>query len=594
MAEPVTAQARLDRIVVLIASNMVAEVCSLYVARADGLLELFATEGLNREAVHLTTIRAGEGLIGLIADTADPLSLSDAQMHPAYSHEPEIGEESYQSFLGVPVLRGGATLGVLVIQNRARRIYSDEEIEALQTTAMLLAEMIASGELEGLAGKLPSAKALRKAVAQIEQLVAEKLGLSKSALHKSRIVVSKIVADDVNADLARLETAIEAMHASIDELVDRSDNGAKGELRDALDAFRTIAHDRDWLQRLREVVTGGLTAEAAVERVQNARAKLQRQTGPNRRDQRFDLNKVASRLLLYQLTEQSHLLEPVEGVVEGINFQWLPGHPITISPDSPFPPKFPTPPSQNDYYSRLAEAKRLGESLIDILSRRQFADFCDFRDCVDSYLRVLPVGHGLGEHNIVPADNQARILRAMFAAQVNLLPIGISAQLQVFLENHQSLRPFSDGIERFYEAVRKGKIARPLSLDAMQGFARGVAANSPMVFAPSVRDVFRESAMPVPSAAEQPAVALSPASSIPKPPSDPLESVSARAQHDYFGASLVNSLVRLAGKGKTLSENLKGWKEAWDQLNPYAAQIIDWLRLYHGSSESGPPPTIGA
>ena len=169
MAEPVTAQARLDRIVVLIASNMVAEVCSVYVARADGPLELFATEGLNREAVHMTTMRPGEGLVGLIAATAEPLALSDAQNHPAFSYKPETGEEIYQSFLGVPVLRGGATLGVLVVQNRARRTYSEEEIEALQTTAMLLAEMIASGELQAVAGHgvgdraAPAAVAARRA-----------------------------------------------------------------------------------------------------------------------------------------------------------------------------------------------------------------------------------------------------------------------------------------------------------------------------------------------------------------------------------------------------------------------------------------------
>ncbi len=151
MAEPVSAQARLDRIVIHIAANMVAEVCSVYVARADGKLELYATEGLNREAVHLTTMTTGEGLVGLIADKAEPLALADAQAHPAFSYRPETGEEIYQSFLGVPILRGGNTLGVLVVQNRARRTYSEEEVEALQTTAMLLAEMIASGELQSLA-----------------------------------------------------------------------------------------------------------------------------------------------------------------------------------------------------------------------------------------------------------------------------------------------------------------------------------------------------------------------------------------------------------------------------------------------------------
>src|SRR5215813_6656871 len=151
MAEPVSPQARLDKIVVHIAASMVAEVCSVYVLRADEKLELYATEGLNREAVHVSTLRRGEGLVGLIAETAEPLALADAQLHPAFSYRPETGEEIYSSFLGVPVLRGGNTLGVLVVQNKARRNYPEEEIEALQTTAMVLAEMIASGELQTLA-----------------------------------------------------------------------------------------------------------------------------------------------------------------------------------------------------------------------------------------------------------------------------------------------------------------------------------------------------------------------------------------------------------------------------------------------------------
>ena len=151
MAEPVSAQDRLDKIVVLIAANMVAEVCSVYVLRVDGTLELYATEGLNREAVHQTVMRADEGLVGLVASEANPINLSDAQTHPAFSYRPETGEEIYHSFLGVPILRAGNTLGVLVVQNRARRTYSEEEEEALQTTAMVLAEMIASGELSALA-----------------------------------------------------------------------------------------------------------------------------------------------------------------------------------------------------------------------------------------------------------------------------------------------------------------------------------------------------------------------------------------------------------------------------------------------------------
>ena len=150
MAEPVSAQDRLNKIVVLIAANMVAEVCSLYVLRVDGTLELYATEGLKPESVHVTVLRQDEGLVGLVASEAKSLNLSDAQHHPAFAFRPETGEEIYHSFLGVPILRAGNTLGVLVVQNRAARSSEDEE-EALQTTGMVLAETIASGELSALA-----------------------------------------------------------------------------------------------------------------------------------------------------------------------------------------------------------------------------------------------------------------------------------------------------------------------------------------------------------------------------------------------------------------------------------------------------------
>jgi len=166
MAEQVSAQERLDKIVVLIAANMVAEVCSVYVLRVDNTLELYATEGLNRDAVHRTVLSAHEGLVGLVASEATPLNLSDAQSHPAFSFRPETGEEIYHSFLGVPILRAGNTLGVLVVQNRAKRTYVEEEVEALQTTAMVLAEMIASGELSAMA--LPGAIAVLTGADAIE------------------------------------------------------------------------------------------------------------------------------------------------------------------------------------------------------------------------------------------------------------------------------------------------------------------------------------------------------------------------------------------------------------------------------------------
>ncbi len=307
-AEPVNAQARLDKIVVQIAANMVAEVCSVYVLRADQRLELYATEGLNREAVHLTTMKAGEGLVGLIAQSAEPLALSEAHEHPAFSYRPETGEEIYHSFLGVPILRGGNTVGVLVVQNKVRRSYSEEEVEALQTTAMLLAEMIASGELQSIA-KSTEPLALDGPLSLKGASISEGVGLGYVLLHEPRVVIKSLLAEDIPGELQRLDTAIEAMRLSIDEIVAHGDRMGAGEHREVLEAVRMVANDRGWLRRLREAVMTGLTAEAAVERVQNdARARMQRQTDPYLRDRLHDLDDLANRLL-HQLTGQSYVAD---------------------------------------------------------------------------------------------------------------------------------------------------------------------------------------------------------------------------------------------------------------------------------------------
>lgn len=307
MAEPVSAQERLDRIVVLIAANMVAEVCSVYVLRADGTLELYATEGLNRAAVHLTTMRAGEGLVGLIAETAEALNISDAQTHPRYSYKPETGEEIYNSFLGVPILRAGNTIGVLVVQNSARRTYSEEEMEALQTTAMVIAEMVAGGELEALANPASGGTALRRPLMLTGVPIAEGVGLGHVVLHEPRIVIKNMLADDPAQEDRRLEEALLALQASIDVLIS-GDGLGPGEHREILETFRMFAHDRGWLRRLREAIASGLTAEAAVERVQSdTRAKLLRQTDPYLRERLHDFDDLANRLL-HQLTGEAFTL----------------------------------------------------------------------------------------------------------------------------------------------------------------------------------------------------------------------------------------------------------------------------------------------
>jgi phosphotransferase system, enzyme I, PtsP len=305
MAEPVSAQERLDKIVVLIAANMVAEVCSVYVLRVDSTLELYATEGLNRDAVHRTVLGSDEGLVGLVSSQATAINLSNAQAHPAFSFRPETGEEIYHSFLGVPILRAGNTLGVLVVQNRAKRTYSEEEVEALQTTAMVLAEMIASGELSALA--LPGAEpAARRSLHLKGMALSEGIALGHVVLHEPRVVVTNYIADDVTKELKHLESAIETLRTDLDQLLEHGDVVDGGEHRDVLEAYRMFAYDTGWAHKLQEAVMTGLTAEAAVERVQSdTRARMLRQTDPYLRERLHDLDDLANRLMR-QLTGRDH------------------------------------------------------------------------------------------------------------------------------------------------------------------------------------------------------------------------------------------------------------------------------------------------
>jgi phosphotransferase system, enzyme I, PtsP len=298
MAEQETAQRRLDKIASLIAANMVAEVCSIYVMRPGQVLELYATEGLKASAVHKSKLKVGEGLVGIIADQAIGLNLADAQKHPSFKYLPETGEEIYNSFLGTPIMRGGTVIGVLVVQNRTQRSYTDEEEEALQTTAMVLAEVIASGELKEVARETAADVAHLRPHHLRGEALAEGVALGHAVLHEPRITVHNLIAESIPAERQRLEEAVRQLRLQVDELVDEHDSPRASDYSDVLETIRMFAHDKGWVNRLGEAIDTGLTAEAAVERVQNDnRARMMRTPDTYLRERMHDLDDLSNRLM---------------------------------------------------------------------------------------------------------------------------------------------------------------------------------------------------------------------------------------------------------------------------------------------------------
>ncbi len=295
MAAEADTEVRLMQVVRLIAGTMVADVCSIYRRTEDNRLELIATEGLRQDAIHRTFLALDEGLVGQITQTAQPLSIQDAPRHPNFSYRPETGEDPYHAFLGVPILKGGRVIGVLTVQNRTERTYQDDEIDSLQTIAMVLAEIVPAGETGP--EQTDAAREGRSVNLQGRSLCGG-LGMGRVRLHDPVIPAARFFAEDPELEEHRLETALEELHLSIDRLLAAEIGGLWGEPREVIEAYKLLASDPSWAEKLREGVRGGLSAEASIDRLRREhRARFEKVKDPYLRERLHDLEDLDNRLL---------------------------------------------------------------------------------------------------------------------------------------------------------------------------------------------------------------------------------------------------------------------------------------------------------
>jgi phosphotransferase system, enzyme I, PtsP len=297
MAADLSAQAKLNRVVKTIAKGLASEVCSIYLLR-DGVLELFATQGLAQDAVHVTKLRFGEGLVGTIAETNAILNLAEARAHPNFVYRRETGEEIFHSFAGVPIVRAKSAVGVLCVQHKDPRDFTEEEIETLQTVAMVLSELISSAGLIDVASvakvQAQSSKPQRLGGLRL----VDGLGRGVAVFHQPRIVVEHTVADDIAAEKLRLKGALESLRVQIDKMLNQAEFAGSGEHEEILETYRLFALDEGWARRIYEAIDTGLTAEAAIERVaQRQRVAMRKTNDPYLQERLQDLEDLSNRLL---------------------------------------------------------------------------------------------------------------------------------------------------------------------------------------------------------------------------------------------------------------------------------------------------------
>jgi len=297
MASSGNAQTKLNRVVETIGDAMTSEVCSIYLRRR-GVLELYATLGLNQEAVHVTKLAFGQGLTGFIAKNVETLNLDKAASHPDFQYRPETGEEKFHSFAGVPIIRNTRSVGVLCAQHIEPRRYSEEEIEAFQTAAMVLSELISNaGLIDEDADENP--KVMDDGANRLSGLQLVKGKSSGHAVfHQPRVKIEHTVAEDIEAERHRVYSAFDKMREQIDQMANQAEFGVGGEHEEVLQTYKMFAYDEGWSRRINEAISSGLTAEAAIERVQqHTRMRMRQIDDPLLADRMHDLEDLANRLL---------------------------------------------------------------------------------------------------------------------------------------------------------------------------------------------------------------------------------------------------------------------------------------------------------
>jgi phosphotransferase system, enzyme I, PtsP len=297
MASRSNAQAKLNQVVQVVGEVLGSEVCSIYLRR-DGVLELYATRGLKQEAVHVTKLALGEGLVGTIAEQISTLNLDEATSHPDFAYRPETGEDLFHSFAGVPIIRREDAVGVLCVQHVEPRKYEEVEIEALQTVAMVVSELIANAGLIDDAVRRGSKIIATNAVTLTGLKLVEGMAHGFAVFHQPRVAIEHTVAEDTEAERHRVYAAFDKMREQIERMASEAEFGVEGEHREILEMYKMFAYDEGWRRRINEAIDSGLTAEAAIERVQQrTRMRMRQIDDPLLAERMHDLEDMSNRLI---------------------------------------------------------------------------------------------------------------------------------------------------------------------------------------------------------------------------------------------------------------------------------------------------------
>ena len=297
-------RAALDLLVARVSMILDAEVCSIYLRdRHTGRFVFVANEGFNTDMVGRVSLDSDEGIVGLVAERAEPINLDNAPNHERYHKVLGMGEESFQAFLGVPIIHVREVLGVLVVQDRESRRYLEEEVAFLVTLAAQVAGLVAHAEATGDVDDLfPGADGAEQREARfhgIPGVAGVGIGTAYVVLPAARLeLVTDRDAEDVDAELALFDRAIGRARDDIERINAQMAKNLGPEERELFDAYLHMLDDGALAGDVREGIREGQWAQGALKHaILEQAATFERMQDSYLRERSADVRELGQRVL---------------------------------------------------------------------------------------------------------------------------------------------------------------------------------------------------------------------------------------------------------------------------------------------------------
>lgn len=261
----------LEVMVERVAEAMGSEVCSVYLLdERNQRYVLMASKGLKAESVGLVSLATGEGLVGLVGQREEIVNLENAADHPRFRYLPETGEELYKSFLGVPIMYRRKVMGVMVVQTKEPRPYSEAAESFLVTLCAQLSGAIAHAHAVGQVDvfRKPSAASVSKMFQGVSGAGGIAIGRAVVFYPPADLdAVPDRLAEDIEEELQSVKQAVEAVRQDIREIDAKMQESLLAEERALFSVYLRMLDDNALPAEINALIRQGNWAQGAVRKV---------------------------------------------------------------------------------------------------------------------------------------------------------------------------------------------------------------------------------------------------------------------------------------------------------------------------------------